>query len=481
MNTKDTKKTSAGTRRFIDIDKFTFFSEKNGEELLLGRLYDEIGFGRIKNRMLRRLVLARAGQNPDKPSDIHYLDYCLEDDERRIVYDDEYEEYEALFKIHIRMDILPDTKTLEACKICAEHTKRVESGVTGTAFCYVTVLEYASKNSDFPPEYCSSDGNLKKGKKTRMLLCLVVSASGTPISYSLREFEGNNFPVISKTVLSAGRIAGLGKNFVVVADSCLLDKADAGLWDRKGFKYVIPLRKEETEAVLAEKRPEKGDGEDFFREYVSDGGRIILEHTRLKAAEDARKRETGLNRLRKKLEKLNAGCPNPGADDGFLEKGEDGKYRINEGKIAVESALDGYEGYITNADVGTRELLDGIHGYKPVIDLFRVSYGRKYGLQRPYLSTSALPEMFNFSPRRARTHIGVCFMALKIYRELGRLLRLEGINAGIGDAVQAAADAMTVGMPVSDDGDIMYQTVLPEKYKIFSPLFPEKTIVPGKR
>lgn len=46
--------------------------------------------------------------------------------------------------------------------------------------------------------------------------------------------------------------------------------------------------------------------------------------------------------------------------------------------------------------------------------------------------------MFHFTPRRIEAHVCICFVALKVYKELERLLKLSGCPYSVDEVLRIA-------------------------------------------
>ncbi len=84
----------------------------NGTQLLLNRIYDRIGFGRIPDDILRHLVIARISQPMSKLATTEYL---------KSYYDEDVD----LNRIYRYMDKLYNTQMELAQQISVEHTRKV--------------------------------------------------------------------------------------------------------------------------------------------------------------------------------------------------------------------------------------------------------------------------------------------------------------------------------------------------------------------
>ena len=146
--------------------------------LLLGRIYDEIGFGAIKDDVLRHLVIARLSQPRSKLATVDYL---------KSYYDEDVN----LDRIYNYMDKLYNTQQELVQSVSVEHTRRLLGGRLGIVFYDVTTLYFESARED----ELRSPGFSKDGKtaETQVVLGQLVSDGGYPLSYSIyngKQYEG---------------------------------------------------------------------------------------------------------------------------------------------------------------------------------------------------------------------------------------------------------------------------------------------------
>jgi transposase len=127
------------------------------------------------------------------------------------------------------------------------HTRKILGDHLGVVFYDVTTLYFETDNEiDLKNNRISKDG---KHSNPQIVLGLLVSMGGYPLSYSI--FKGNQYegytmiPIIDDFV----RRFNL-EDFVVVADSGLINTKNILLLEQAGYKYIIGNRiKNETDAV----------------------------------------------------------------------------------------------------------------------------------------------------------------------------------------------------------------------------------------
>ena len=146
-----------------------------------------------------------------------------------------------------------------------------------------------------------TNGFSKDGKtaESQIILGLLVSADGYPLSYSIfngAQYEGRTMIPIIDDFIQRFNI----KDFVVVADSGLLNKTNVGLLRQAGYKYILGARikKEPSDIVdwiLAQEKVSS-----TYHEYArKNGERLIVGYSEQRAGKDAHNREKGIERLRK--------------------------------------------------------------------------------------------------------------------------------------------------------------------------------------
>ena len=127
-----------------------------------------------------------------------------------------------------------------AQQISVEHTRKIFGGNLGLMFYDVTTLYFETAQTDMlrDPGF-SKDG---KTAESQVVLGLLVSEGGYPLSYSLfngSQYEG--FTMITMIDDFKQRFT-LGDDFVVVADSGLMNRNNIALLQQAGYKYILGAR-----------------------------------------------------------------------------------------------------------------------------------------------------------------------------------------------------------------------------------------------
>ena len=421
----------------------------NGTQLLLGRIYDSIGFNAIEDDVLRHLVIARLTQPRSKLATVDYL---------KSYYDEDVD----LNRIYRYMDKLHSTQQELAQSISVEHTRSLFGGRLGLVFYDVTTLYFESATED----ELRSPGFSKDGKtaETQVVLGLLVSEGGYPLSYSVfngKQYEGYTMiPMID----DFRQRYGLGDDFVVVADSGLMNGRNIAMLRQAGYKYVIGARirneAEDVKGWILSQRLANGE----FAELVRKGDeRLIIGYSQKRADKDAYNRKRGIARLRKAYSKgtLTKEQVNRRGYNKFLEISRDVTVEINESKIAEDAKWDGLKGYITNTSLEPKQVVEQYHGLWVVERAFRVSKG-----------TLEMRPMFHFTPRRIEAHVCICFVAYKVYKELERLIKENGIPHSVDKVIDIAKTVITVRINMPENGQVFTKTMfLTDRHRSIEPLF----------
>ena len=421
----------------------------NGTQLLLSQVYDSVGFNQIPDEILRHLVIARVSQPRSKLATVAYLKSC-------------YDEDIDLNRIYRYMDKLYDTQKELVQQISVEHTRKILGGKVGLMFYDVTTLYFETSKTDVLRE----PGFSKDGKTTesQVVLGLLVSEGGYPLSYSLyngSQYEGYTMiPMVD----DFKQRFNLGKDFVVVADSGLMNADNLKLLRDGGYKYVIGARiKGEKKAVKEWILSwEKKDGE-YIEHRRDNGERLIVGYSEARAKKDAYNRERGVERLRKALGggKLTKEHVNKHGYNKFLEISKDVEVFINDEKIAEDGKWDGLKGYVTNTDLEAEKAVGEYRGLWVVERAFRVGKG-----------TLDMRPMFHFTERRIEAHVCICFVAYKVYKELERIIKKADMDMSVDKVLDIAKTITTVRVKMPQNHEVYTKTLfLSEQQTAIKPLF----------
>lgn len=417
----------------------------NGTQLLLEKVYNSIGFNDLGDDILKHLVTARLSQPLSKSGTVAYLKAHFDED---IHYQ----------KIYRYMDKLYNSRQDEIQRISVEHTRKILGGSIGLLFYDVTTLYFETDHGDDLREKgFSKDG---KHAQPQIVLGLLVSRDGYPLSYSIfngSQYEGRTMIPIVDDFIRKNNL----DDFVIVADSGLLNKRNLTLLEASGYKYILGGRiksvsDKEKEWILSLERKEG-----VFHERTVNNHRIIIGYSEKRAKKDHYNREKGINRLKKEFGrgKLTKDHVNKKGYNKFLELSNDINVKINEEKIKEDEKWDGLKSYITNTDLPATEVYEQYCGLWVIERAFRVTKG-----------TIELRPMFHFTPRRIEAHVAICFVAYKVYKELERIIKVKKIDLSVDKVIEIAKTITTIKIRLPNKNKTLNKTLLitPLQQKIAS-------------
>lgn len=422
----------------------------NGAQLILNPVFKLVGFDKIDDDILKNLVVARICQPQSKVATVDYL---------KSHFDEDVE----LYKIYRYLDKLQDTQKEKIQEISVEHTRKILGGKTGLVFYDVTTLYFESDSSDELRERgFSKDG---KHAQPQVVLGLLVSKDGYPLSYSLfngSQYEGRTMIPIVEDFIERFKL----EDFVVVADSGLMNKKNIELLESGGYKYIIGARiKNETDEIKQWILSlDKIEGS-FYELGKLPHCRLIVGYSEKRAKKDRYNRQKGINRLQKayKSGSITKENINKRGYNKFLEISDDVKVEIKQDKITEDEKWDGLKGYATNTELPAKEIYEQYSGLWQVERAFRITKG-----------TLELRPMFHFTSKRIEAHVCICFVAYKVYKELERILRLKGINLSVDKVLDIAKTitTMKIRLPLSEK-TLTKTMLLTQKHRSIAPLFDE--------
>ena len=419
----------------------------DGADLILDKVFDNVGFNRIEDDILRKLVKARLSYPASKSATVEYLKNHFDDDV-------------SLSKIYRYLDKLSDSQHRIVQDISVGHTRKILGGHIGVLFYDVTTLYF---EADYEDELRKT-GFSKEGrhKNPQIILGLLVSIGGYPLAYCIHEgnkYEGHTMlPVVTEFV----RRYKL-EDFIVVADSGLMNSDNVAELEANGYKYIIGAKIKTESKKIKEwiLRQPKIDCQ--MVEYdKGDGKRLLVGYTDDRARKDAYNREKGLRRLEKAYRRgtLTKENINKRGYNKFLTMEGDVKVSIDYDKLETDAKWDGLKGYLTNTDIPASQVYAAYHNLWHVEQAFRISK-----------SKIEIRPMFHFTRRRIEAHICICFVALKVYKELERLLKLAGINMSVDKVLALAQSIVTIQITLPQNKQTISRTMLMKRHQCIAPLF----------
>jgi transposase len=210
------------------------------------------------------------------------------------------------------------------------------------------------------------------------------------------------------------------KDFVIVADSGLMNAKNMKLLRSAGYKYIVGARikteKTEVRDWIMSLENKNGAG---YEHRKDDGNRLVVSYSTARAANDAKNRDKGVARLEKSYKTgwLTKDKINKRGYNKFLEISKDVQVTISQERIAEDEKWDGLKGYITNTGLEPEEVISQYHGLWVVEKAFRISKGNLE--MRP---------VFHFTERRIEAHVCICFIAYMVYKELERIIQNRSLD-----------------------------------------------------
>lgn len=395
------------------------------------------------------MVTARISQPSSKAGTVDYL---------KSYFDEDVE----LHRIYRYLDKLHKSQQEKVQQISVEHTRGILGGKIGLVFYDVTTLYF---ETDYPDDLRQT-GFSKDGKHSQpqVVLGLLVSKGGYPLAYSLfngAQYEGYTLIPIVEDFVARYKL----EDFVVVADSGLMNKKNIALLETAGYKYIIGARiKNETEEVKQWILSlEKEDG--LFHEKLKESTRLIVGYSTVRAKKDRYNREKGVKRLKTayKSGTITKENINKRGYNKFLELTDNVKVRISQEKINEDEKWDGLKGYITNTKLPASTVCEQYNELWVIERAYRVTKG-----------TLEMRPMFHFTPKRIEAHVCICFVAYKVYKELERILKLNNINISVDKVLSIAKTITTIKVNLPMSGNSITKTMLlTPNHKSIEKLFDE--------
>jgi transposase len=409
---------------------------KEGLELVLGKLFDEIGFNKIDDPIFRQLVIYRLVYPSSKLKTTEYL-YRYQ----QIDWDEN--------KVYRYLDKLYNTHKGLVQQISYDHTVRILQGEPQIVFYDVTTIYFEVEHEDD----LRKTGFSKEGKhqNPQVVLGLLVSKIGYPLAYDIFEgskFEGHTLLPVIETFRKKYNLEKL----VIVADAGLLSNANIELLIENNYQFILGARiKNEVKSLqnqILSVTFKNGESKVFVKQ---NNIRLIVSYSDKRAAKDSLNRERGLKRLEKQLGKgrLTKNHINNKGYNKYLKLTGEVAISIDYEKYKADSCWDGLKGYVSNSSLSTEEILENYNHLWQIEKAFRVS---KTDLKiRP---------IYHRLPKRIEAHICLNFVAYKIYKELERQLQILNSPIKVQQAIEIAESIFQIEIQTPNTKTIIKKTLL---------------------
>jgi transposase len=420
-----------------------------GVDLLLGKIFDEIGFNKVTDDLFRFLVLSRLVSPSSKLKTTDYLFKY-----HGLVYNVE-QVYRYLDKLHSKQKDLVQN-------ISYEHTLKILDDVINIVFYDVTTMYFEiEQEDDLRKTGFSKDG---KYQNPQIVLGLLVSKNGYPLAYDIfdgKKFEGETMMPIISGLKEKYQI----ENFMVVADAGLMNANNIAELENAKHQYIIGARIKNSKSDIKQKILDLNikDGESVAMELDNMPYKYIISYSSKRAKKDAANRKRGVEKLEKSIHtgKLTKAQINRKGYNKFLEIKDEIKIELNQDKILEDAKWDGLKGYTTNSSLPNVELIENYNHLWQIEKAFRVAK-----------SDLKVRPIFHRVQRRIEAHICIVFTAYKIYKELERQLKKSTSSLSPEKAIDIAKTIMQIKIqhPITDD---VYERtlLLTEEQKTLASIF----------
>jgi hypothetical protein len=411
-----------------------------GDELIFGKLFDDIGCSKIfentnsnlrkideKIFLFRSLVISRLLYPGSKLELIHYFEYFKKRDIN-------------IYKIYRFLDTLYQDEIKSNIESCVfEHTKKIMNNEIVLTFYDVTTLYFESESEDDLRRI----GFSKEGKLARpqIQLGLFTTLEGYPLSYEVYEgnkYEGHTLIDILKKFQTKFQ---LDHKPIVVADRGMLTNANIAYLENNNYKYILAYKIKNISNELKEQIANLTfiddnaihtiDIKDKTIEYKDDNDqkqklainqKLIISYSSKRAKKDKKTREKALEKIEAKLNKKNINKSDLKlsyyAKYLDIDDSCNIKYALNKNKVLQDEKLDGLKGFATN-------------DFKLKANDVIAHYNNQYEVERAFRISKTdlkIRPIFHRLETRIKAHVLISFVSYAIYKEFERKLKLNDVK-----------------------------------------------------
>lgn len=419
----------------------------SGIDLVLGKIFDEIGFNKIEDSLFKDLVLYRLVYPKSK---LKTTEYLYRFSQKQYSEDD----------IYRYMDKLYNKQKETVQQISFDHTQFVLGTEISVVFYDVTTIYFESDNED----ELRKTGFSKEGKhqNPQIILGLLVSKNGYPLAYDI--FEGNKFEGHTMLpVIDAFKVKYNLNQLVIIADSGLLSSNNIEELQEKKYEFILGARIKSESKSIKEKilalKLKNGESEIIEKENL----KLIITYSDSRAKKDKQNREKGLKKLEKQIKtgKLTKASINNRGYNKYLKLQGEIKVVIDKVKFIQDAKWDGLKGYITNAKLAKDEILENYNHLWQIEKAFRTA---KTDLKiRP---------IYHRKKQRIEAHICLTFVAYKVYKELERQLKIKKSILSPEKVIEILQSMFQIEIKNPINNETIKQNILiTEEHKIIQKLF----------
>jgi transposase len=419
-----------------------------GPELILGSLFDSIGFKRIKDKLFRHLVITRLVYPGSK---LKTIDYLKRYRGIELPKDD----------IYRFLDRLDRKYKSEVEQISFKYSKKVLGNKISIVFYDMTTIYFESEDEDdLRKTGFSKDG---KHQNPQIYLGLLVGLNGYPIGYEI--FEGNIYE--GHTLIPV--LTAFEKKFdlskpIVIADAGLLSNNNIKKLTEAGYTYILGGRvKNESNDIKGAILKLQLKDKELAEVKKDKRTRLIVSYTEKRAKKDRYNRERGLKRLEDKINKgkLSKSHINNRGYNKYLKLSGNIEIKIDYEKFEADNCWDGLKGYITNSKLTPEQVIENYQYLWHIEKAFRIS---KTDLRiRP---------IYHRLKERIQAHISISFTAYTIYKELERVLKNHKVAFSARRAIELTQTIYALDYKLPDSEKLYSKIIgLTDEQKVLMKIF----------
>jgi len=418
-----------------------------GVDMLLGKIFDEIGFDKIPSPLFKPLVLGRITHPSSK---LKTTDYWSRH------YDQEID----VVNIYRYLDKLHDSERELIQQISFDHTRKILGGRIQMVFYDVTTLYFeASQEDDLRKTGFSKDG---KHQHPQIVLGLLVSRGGYPLAYDV--FEGNKYEGETMLpIIDAFKVKYGFDQITIVADAGLLSHKNVEELESKSYHYILGARiKNEKDKIKQQILSLKLENGQCTIIPKDDHTSLIISYSESRARKDRYNRERGLKRLEKQINsgKLTKSSLNNRGYNKYLKMKGELSIEIDQDKLHQDTRWDGLKGYQTNTGLSASQTIENYQHLWRIEKAFRIS---KHDLKiRP---------IYHRLEKRIASHICLSFAAYKVYKELERQLEVKQAGISPEKALEIAKTIYKIKVDLNQSESIEKVLLIKDEQRWLTSLF----------
>lgn len=383
-----------------------------GPEIMFGKIYDNIGFGALKEYLFRHLVIARLAYTSNKINTVEYLyssqGLMLDNDEINQFLD----KLNSRLKEKIEKIVFAGRSPMKR-----DNIRILLYDVTSDHFEWGNEDKLNGKHINGDSKYLYP----------KYYVGLLVDSGGYVIGYDIFEGninEGHNLiPFFEKISERCNLVKP-----IVIAKAGLLSDDNIISLEKNGYGYIVSARlKKEPEKLkkqILEKRVE--DGQLMILNKQNDR-RLIITFTTNQAIKDENKRKRDLQQLQKlvKIEKLSKSNNSLNGYNKYLRIAGEAIIEIDHEKFNNDKTWDGLKGYMTNTKIDDKKVVED---YKSLWHI-----GKAFRMSKTDLLTCPI---YNMLKHKIEAHLCIAFTAYYIYKELERVLIKEKTTLSLRKSIE---------------------------------------------